>query len=114
MTNKTKTSLMNYQDIMDWILHKFHDLKDAMMGSFLYFLYGHFFQNKNLMKGIVSFFIGTVFAIYVSPLFQNWLDWSVQLVSFLTGLLGMRLTEAIVNQDYKNIIRTYLKTKVKN
>lgn len=99
---------MNYHEILDWIINKFHDLKDAALGSFIYFLYGHFYQRRDLYKGLIAFFIGTVFALYLSPLFQSWTGWSINVVSFLTGLLGMRLTEAIVNQDYKTLIKSKL------
>lgn len=96
---------MNYHEILDWLVQKFHDLKDAALGSFVYFLYGHFYQRKDLYRGLAAFFIGTIFAIYLSPLFQYWTGLSIQVVSFLTGLLGMRLTEALVNQDYKGILK---------
>lgn len=96
---------MNYHDILDWFSHKINDLKDAALGAFLYFLYGHFYQNKNLYKGVSAFFIGTIFAIYLAPVFQGFTGIDIKPVSFLTGLLGMRLTEAVVDQDYKGFLK---------
>lgn len=99
--------MKNMSDIYHWIIEKFYELKDAAIGSFVYFLYGHFYQRKDIYRGLAAFFIGTVFALYLSPLFQSWTGWSINVVSFLTGLLGMRLTEALVNQDYKRIIGNF-------
>jgi len=105
MNKKTDKEHMGLHEFLEWILGKAQDLKDAAFGSFVYFLYGHFYQRKDIYRGLAAFFIGTIFAVYVSPLFQSWTGWSVQIVSFLTGLLGMRLTEAIINQDYKGVLK---------
>lgn len=104
---KNQPSKMTWHDFIIWLsekAQKLGDLKDAASGSLVYFLYGYFFQKKSIGKGIVSFFIGTLFAMYVSPQVVLWLNLNVNFSSFVLGLLGMRLTEAIINQDYKKII----------
>jgi len=105
MNKKTDKEHMGLHELLEWANSKIYELKDAAFGSFVYFLYGHFYQRRDIYKGLAAFFIGTIFAVYVSPLFQSWTGWSVQIVSFLTGLLGMRLTEAIINQDYKGVLK---------
>jgi hypothetical protein len=105
MNKKTDERHMGLHELLEWANSKIYELKDAAFGSFVYFLYGHFYQRRDIYKGLAAFFIGTIFAVYVSPLFQSWTGWSVQIVSFLTGLLGMRLTQAIINQDYKGVLK---------
>jgi len=95
---------MSFEDFV----HKCEALKDASAGSLIYFLYGHFFQQKDLYKGIISFFIGTLFAIYVSPQVVIWTHFNTNFISFVLGLLGMKLTESILQQNYKKILEKKL------
>lgn len=84
---------------------RFNELKDVASGSFVYFLYGQVFHKKHLGKGLTSFIIGTIFAIYVAPQVHLWFStFNYNFITFVTGLLGMRITEILIELDYKNML----------
>jgi len=112
--NSIFNSGMTFQDILHWIVDRFNDLKDAAIGSFLYFLYGHYYHKKKLYEGIISFFIGTVFAVYTSPVIQTLTGLEIKVVSFAMGLMGMRFTESLFQIDIKDILSRYLNIKFKS
>lgn len=97
---------MNIHDIFYGIIMKLEEVKDAAAGSFVYFLYGIVFHKRNVFKGLASFLIGTIFAMYVSPQIFMWVpSFHYNFVVFITGLLGMKLTEVLIEFNYKVIIR---------
>lgn len=102
---------MSVQDLIHWFVNKFHDLKHAMIGSLVYFLYIYFIEKKHIKEALVSFFVGTVFAIYLSPVFSGWTGLEIEVTSFLTGVLGMKLTEALLKLDYKSILKSLVGVK---
>lgn len=96
---------MLFQHFLEWAVDRLRECKDAAIGSLLYFTYGHFFLKKPVVKGVVSFFIGTIFAVYVTAQVITWFpNMNVNFVSFTLGLIGMKLMEAILNQDFKSIL----------
>lgn len=104
---------MNFNDFLEWLEHSIKGIKDAAIGSFVYFLYGQVYQKKKIKEGIASFFMGTVFALYLSPVVQEIAPLKIQTLSFIVGLIGMRLTEALIDQDYKQFISEKLGLKKK-
>ena len=98
------------QDFFHWISERLHDFKDALTGSFVYFLYGQIYEKQSLIKGICSFFIGALFAMYLAPEITRMVQWNISVVSFLTGFFGMRITEALVNLDIKSVIHSKFNT----
>lgn len=99
--------------MIEKIVLLYHEFKDAIMGSLVYFLYGRFFLKIDWRKGVISFFIGTVFAVYTSPVISNWLGWNISAVSFMVGLLGMKITEALIDVPIKDLFKSVLQTKIK-
>lgn len=95
---------MDYNQIIEWLLDKVTSISDAALGSFIYFLYGQVYQKKSIKKGAVALFAGTVFAMYISPEVVEHIHIKIEVSSFLCGLIGMRITEALIEQDYKEII----------
>lgn len=106
---------MILQEILHWLHEKWMFIKDAAIGSMVYFVYGQFFQRKNFLKGLVAFFIGTVVAVYFTPQVHVWFDSiNENLISFVAGLFGMRIAEFLLNKDFNEIFDTYQKLKSLN
>ncbi len=100
---------MLFQNFLEWVADRLIECKDAAIGSLIYFAYGHFFLKKPVVKGVVSFFIGTIVAVYVTSQVVSWFpNMNMNFVSFTLGLIGMKLTEALINQDFKKIISNKL------
>ena len=95
---------MDYNQIIEWLLDKVTSISDAALGSFVYFLYGQVYQKKSIKKGALALFAGTVFAMYISPEVVEHIHIKIEVASFLCGLIGMRITEALIEQDYTSII----------
>jgi hypothetical protein len=97
-------------DWMKWLSDNGHSIKDAAVGSAVYFLYTHFIQKKqNIIANIVGFFSGTVFSIYVSPQVQKiWATVDPNFISFIIGLLGMKLIQALIEINYQRAIEKKL------
>jgi len=104
---------MTIEQIIDYLGTKFNDMKDAGAGSLVYFLYGQVFQKKHIYKGVVTFITGTLFAMYVAPQVVLWTNLNQNFAAFVLGLLGMRLTEALINQDYKEILTNKINSTIK-
>jgi len=102
---------MTLDQVIEYLGNRFHDIKDAGAGSFVYFIYGHVFQKKQIYKGLATFVIGTMFAMYVAPQVVLWLNLNQNFAAFVLGLLGMRLTEALLYQDYREILRGIINSK---
>lgn len=96
---------MTLQDVIDSILMRFNEIKDVASGSFVYFLYGQVFHKKHIGKGLASFTIGTIFAMYVAPQVHLWFEtFNYNFITFVTGLLGMRITEVLIELDYRSFL----------
>lgn len=104
---------MSLEEFLASVDQKISGIKDAGAGALVYFLYGQFFQKKTPTKGIVAFIIGTLFAMYVSPEMTKLFNLNPQFTSFITGLLGMRLTESLINQDYQEFFKSLLTKNIK-
>jgi hypothetical protein len=111
MKDSLKKDKMTLDQVLEYLGNKFHDMKDAGAGSLVYFMYGQVFQKKQIYKGLVTFVIGTMFAMYVAPQVVLWLNLNQNFAAFVLGLLGMRLTEALLYQDYREILRGILNSK---
>ncbi len=111
MKDSLKKDTMTLDQILEYLGNKFHDMKDAGAGSLVYFMYGQVFQKKQIYKGLVTFVIGTMFAMYVAPQVVLWLNLNQNFAAFVLGLLGMRLTEALLYQDYREIVRNIINSK---
>lgn len=111
---KSKEIKMTIEQVIEYLGNKFHDMKDAGAGSLVYFMYGQVFQKKHIYKGLVTFVIGTIFAMYVAPQVVLWLNLNQNFAAFVLGLLGMRLTEALINQDYREIIKNRITKSTTN
>lgn len=84
---------------------RFNELKDVASGSFVYFLYGQVFYKKNIWKGLAAFLIGTICAMYMAPQIYTWFpNLNYNFVVFITGLLGMNITESLVSINYKELL----------
>lgn len=111
MKDSLKKDKMTLDQILEYLGNRFHDMKDAGAGSLVYFMYGQVFQKKQIYKGLVTFVIGTMFAMYVAPQVVLWLNLNQNFAAFVLGLLGMRLTEALLYQDYREIVRNIINSK---
>ena len=98
-------------DFFHWLSERFHDVRDALAGSLVYFVYGQVYEKQSLVKGITAFFIGILFAMYLSPEITKMANWNISVVSFLTGFFGMRITEALMDLDIKSMILSKFDTK---
>lgn len=88
------------------------NVKDAIMGSAVYSFYAHFFLNKSFIKNLISFFIGIVFSAYLSnPIYMHYHKLPLEVVSFLTGLLGMKVVEVLYDTNWKEILANKLNKK---
>ncbi len=88
------------------------------MGSLVYSVYAHVFQNKPILKNIASFFIGVIFSIYLTdPICSHYTFFKPEFIAFVMGLIGMKLVEIVMDTNWKlfinNILESYSKTKVK-
>lgn len=109
---KEKSETMGFEDFLQWINEKLMPLKDAAIGSFLYFLYGIVYDKRNLWQGLTSFFTGLTFAAYFTdPAFYTLSSFGIkflaldkEVVAFIVGLLGMRFVEALFAVDFKALI----------
>lgn len=96
---------MTLDELITNAVMKLHDFKDAAAGSFVYFLYGQVFHKKNIWKGLTSFLIGTICAMYIAPQIYTWFpNLNYNFVVFITGLLGMNITESLVSINYKELL----------
>jgi hypothetical protein len=111
MKDSLKKDKMTLDQVLEYLGNRFHDMKDAGAGSLVYFMYGQVFQKKQIYKGLVTFVIGTMFAMYVAPQVVLWLNLNQNFAAFVLGLLGMRLTEALLYQDYREILRGIINSK---
>ncbi len=94
------------------------ETRDAIMGSLVYSVYAHVFQNKPILKNIASFFIGVIFSIYFTdPICTKYTFLKPEFVAFVSGLMGMKLVEIVMDTNWKlfinNILESYSKTKIK-
>jgi hypothetical protein len=108
-----KIRLMKFQEYLTHLFYSFIEGKDAIMGSLLYSIYSHFYNNKPIGKNIASFFMGSVFSVYVAPVIFTLLDKTIAIgfISFLSGLLGMKIMEVILDVDWKAIFFAVLSKK---
>lgn len=96
---------MTLDELLTSAIKSLESMKDAAAGSFVYFLYGQVFHKKNIWKGLTSFLIGTICAMYIAPQISNWFPTlNYNFVVFITGLLGMKITEVLIDLDYKYIL----------
>lgn len=93
----------------EWVVIHGRDLWDSACGAFVYFIYGLSFKKQNWRRGLVSFVIGTLFAMYVAPQICESIAWlNHNFVVFVTGLMGMRFTETLLDLDLKTLIQSLL------
>lgn len=97
-------------DWMKWFVDNGHSVKDAAIGSAVYLMYTHFIQKKkNIVINIIGFFSGTLFSVYVSPQIQSlWPEADPNFISFIIGLLGMKLIQALIEINYQRVIEKKL------
>lgn len=83
-----------------------HDMRDSAIGSGVYFLYGVFIRKTNFWKGFVGFVIGTITAQYLSPeVFKLLPNFSLSFISFVCGFVGMKITEAVIELNFKTKLK---------
>ncbi len=81
-------------------LENYHSLRDYALGAGVYFVYSMFYKRTKFWKGFVSFLMGTVTAQFLGPeICKIFPSLGVPFISFVCGLLGMRIAEFIMNND---------------
>lgn len=98
-----KQQQMPYRDALAlWLIENFREVGHALAGSFVYLLYGVRAKRMDWRKALPTFIIGAAFAVYASR--QMCAMWPVldrSFAGFFFGLMGLRLTEFILNYDLK-------------
>jgi hypothetical protein len=85
------------------------------MGSLLYSVYAHVFQNKPILKNIASFFIGVTFSIYLTtPICLHYNFLKPEFVAFTAGLMGMKLVEILLDTNWKLFIISFMESYTKS
>ena len=78
----------------------------AGLGSLAYFLYMRVYQRLEWKRGLVALFSGVMVSAYVAPEVATWMPGvRAETVGFLTALLGMKLIEALVGIDLKELVK---------
>ena len=112
---ETKNNLlMKITEYINHFFSAFYESKDAIMGSLLYSIYNHFYNNKPVGKNLASFFMGSIFSLYVAPVVYVVFDKAIAMnfISFVTGLLGMKIMEVILDTEWKLIFKAFLVKKL--
>jgi hypothetical protein len=107
---------MKLYEVFSYIVNHLIEIKDALIGSLIYSIYNHVNKGKPVGKNVASFFMGSIFAIYVSPfLFEIAQPFKLPfaLISFLSGLLGMEVMTILLDMDWKNLITILVNWKFK-
>jgi len=107
---------MKFYEALSYIIDNIIQIKDALIGSLIYSIYNHVNKGKPVGKNIASFFMGSIFAIYVSPFLfsiSEPIGLPFALVSFLSGLLGMEVMAILLDIDWKRVLLTIINWKFK-
>ena len=95
---------MTFLEIVHWTGEKIYNIRDAIMGSLVYAIYSHIYLGKDLFKNALEFFMGVVFAVYIAPvIYSHYPGFSENFLSFIVGLLGMKVMEVLLNTDWQKL-----------
>lgn len=98
------------RSVVDFIA-AIQDFVAPFTGSMVYFLHSVFYRKTTLIKASVSLFIGGVVSIYVSPqVIATWPWVNRDCTSFIIGMLGMRITEVLLEYDIKALFATLVQS----
>jgi hypothetical protein len=109
---------MKFLDVLANILYQtwveVFNMKDAIMGSFLYSTYSFVYERTPFWKSVLEFFIGVIFSMYVAPVMAHFspaLNFSF--LSFVCGLGGMKVTHIFLSIDWREHIDDFLTKYIK-
>ena len=103
---------MTLLEIAHWAGEKIYAIRDAVMGSLIYAIYSHIYLRKDLFKNALEFFMGVVFAVYIAPVIHmHYPAFSENFLSFITGLVGMKIMKVLYDTNWKEILSDKLNKK---
>lgn len=112
----TYTEILNLiSEMFSTMIYKLNEIKDALFGSFVFALYNHYYYKKELKNNIIEFFIGVIFAVYVSPvLHQYFTVMNINALSFFSGMLGMKFTHLLLATNWNHYLNRFLEKKIED
>lgn len=110
----TSTDLIKFiSEMFTDFIYKLYEIRDAMFGSFIVALYNHYYNKKGIKNNIIEFFIGVIFAVYVSPVLHDYvIQMNMNALSFFSGMLGMKFTHLLLATNWNYFLNKFLEKKL--